>query len=84
MNEFTPVRSVSSFAVSYNGDILWKYPTKKEAEEALCWASWRYNWSAKDMCVVALEKVQLQPKCGAEFVVSPWWRQPRRMYATRS
>ncbi len=58
MKEFTPVRSVIGFAVSYNGDMLWKYPTRKEAEEAMCWASWRYNIPANNMNVVeVLEKV---------------------------
>lgn len=53
MQEFTPVRS-AIFAVSYNGDILWKYESRKEAEEAICWASWKYNMSANDMWVVEI------------------------------
>ena len=56
MQFFTPVRSVM-FVVSHNGDMLWKYPTKKEAEEALCWASWRYNWAATDMKIVEVVKL---------------------------
>jgi hypothetical protein len=56
--EFTPVRSVVGYAVSFNGDVLWKYETRKEAEAALCWASWRYNMPEKDMNVVEVYELR--------------------------